>query len=103
MASWDSEKSEVIAPSNLIRHQGVFNFDELLKALHAWLGQRGYFVKYKDQTEEPRPQGMGFRLEWICDRQPTPYFKYFIELEFVGRNLVEVLVEKNGKKGNKLC
>lgn len=97
MATWDKESGDIV-PRTLVRYQGVFDFEKLLRELHAWLKNKGYFIKYKDQTEERKPQGLLFRKEWICDRQPTPYYKFYIQTEFICRDLTEVLVEKDGKK-----
>lgn len=98
MTSWVDERVKIIDPPQLVKYQGVYDLARLLKEIHAWLKKTGYFIKYKDQTETPKPQGKDVRYELICDRQPTPYFKFYIVFEIIGRNNSEVVVEENGKK-----
>jgi len=101
MASWQETRVTIVGPT-IIKYQGIYDFEKLLKEMQAWLKKTGYFIKYKDQTEEPKPQGTFIRMELICDRQPTPYFKFYIETEMVCRDQIEVIVEHNGKKQKRI-
>jgi hypothetical protein len=81
-----------------IKQGGVFNFDELYKALFRWFEAYGYSFHEDEYKEIQSEKGKQLEILWTSERIFDPYVKFVIETNFFITGLVDVEVEQEGIK-----
>jgi len=79
-----------------IRFKGIMNFDELYKYIRGWLTSKNYHVEepgYKDKGKE-------FEIKWEASKDVTEYYRYQINLKFLGWDMskIEIIDERTKLK-----
>lgn len=86
-------------PVNILKFNGIFDFDGLYKVMHDWLVDRQYYFEeslYKHKV--PTPAGAEQHIKWDCWRKVNAYVKYWINIYFILRDMKEVEVIKDGER-----
>lgn len=81
-----------------VTHRGYFNFREVYNFVHEWFKDENYDVIEKEYKEKMVQVGKDVEIKWDCFKKLTDYFRNLIKLRWEIRNMVEVEVEKDGKK-----
>ncbi len=81
-----------------IKQGGVFNFDELYKALFRWFEAYGYQFHEDEYKEVQSEKGKQLEILWSSERDFDAYVRFVIETGFFITGLVDVEVEQEGIK-----
>lgn len=92
-----SEKKLVIDQLKL-NYQGLFEVNELFKAVDAWFYEKGYDKYEKKNEEQVLPTGREIVLELRPWKKITDYAKNEIRVRMFMHNIKEVEIEKDGTK-----
>ena len=91
-----SEKDKVF--DSKIKQASVFEFKEFYRFLYTWLSDNEYDVTEKVYSEKITPSGKEIEIEWEADRKISDYFKFVIKVTWRILGMVDVEVQKDGKK-----
>ena len=89
-----SEKNLVIDGLEL-NYEGLFDLNELLKALDKYTAERGYEKAEKRRQEKVTPSGKEFSIELRPIKIKTEYYSLMIKIRMNITNLRDVEVLKN--------
>lgn len=78
----------------LIKKSGIIDFDGMFAMLPKWAGQYHYDCIEKKHTEKKGSTGTYIESVWYMERKVTYYIKFIIEIEFVIRDMNNVVVEE---------
>jgi len=81
-----------------IKHSGIFNFRDLYGLLYDLLTDMGYFVVEEQYSEKVKAEGKEIEIKWKASRKITDYFKFEIKVGWRILRLVDVEINKGGKK-----
>lgn len=83
----------------IIRYEGVFDFDKLYLAMVEWLKRRKYaFYETTYKHSGLEPGGAEQEIEWVAERDVTPYYKYTINVAWHLWDVKDVEVVEHGQK-----
>lgn len=81
-----------------LKHAGIFNFKELYGLIYDWLTDAGYFVAEQQYSEKITATGKEIEIKWECKKKVTDYFRFQIKLGFRLLGLIDIELNKQGKK-----
>lgn len=87
-----SEKSLVINGMQF-NYKGVFEFDELIKAINKAVEERGYAKHEKKFEEKVKPEGKEMFIELRPRKAKTAYYQLMIKMRITMKNVTEVQVK----------
>jgi len=91
-----SEKDKVF--DSKIKQASIFEFKEFYRFLYTWLSDNEYDVTEKVYSEKITPSGKEIEIEWEANRKISDYFKFVIKVTWRILGMVDVEVQKDGKK-----
>jgi len=81
-----------------VKRSGIFDFKELYQFVYRWLRNEDYDVEEKKYIEEVTGESKKVEIKWEATKKITDYFKIELKLEWRIIGLVNVEVERNGKR-----
>jgi len=81
-----------------VKRSGIFDFKEIYQFVYRWLRDEDYDVEEKKYIEEVTGDSKKVEIKWEATKKITDYFKIELKLEWRIIGLVNVEVERNGKK-----
>lgn len=91
-----SEKDKIF--SEKVKHTGLLDFKEMYGFCYTWLTDNNYFVTERVYSEKVQPNGKEVDIEWFAFKKVSDYFRFIVTAKWKLMGLVQVEVEKNGKK-----
>lgn len=85
----------------LIKKSGILDFDGMLALIPRFASQYNYDCIEKKHSEKTGATGTYIESNWYLERKVTYYVKFIIEIEFLVRDMNNVIVEENGRKTKK--
>ena len=83
----------------IVKYQGVFDKDDLMKTMRNWIVNQGYeFHETSVKHKVPSPDGSEQEFAWWGWRKVNSYVKYHIDMFVKYWNLKDVEVVRDGKK-----
>jgi len=80
-----------------ITYDGVYDLDELLRAITGWFSQWVYDVAPEEHSEKVGSDGKEMKVIIKAFRKVTEYVKFAVEVEIVIYREVDVVVDYKGK------
>ncbi len=92
-----------VVPKLKITHKGIFDLGDLYKNIKGWLEYNGFGDEEKNfqeasYTERIKGESKQIESMWVAQKNVDDYFGLTIELTFAIVGLVDVEIEKEGKK-----
>jgi hypothetical protein len=81
-----------------LKHEGLFNFQELYKFFFEWFTSYDYAVAEKKYEEKITPEGKDIDVEWECFRKINDYFRFKVKIMYKLIGLISVEVQKGNVK-----
>jgi len=91
-----SEKDKIFTEK--VKQTGLMDFRELYRFCYSWLTDNNYFVTEKVYSEKVQPNGKDVDIEWFAFKKVSDYFRFIVTAKWRLVALVQVEVEKDGKK-----
>ncbi|MBT4825044.1 hypothetical protein HN695_00485 [Candidatus Woesearchaeota archaeon] len=81
-----------------IMFKGIFDFDELYRALYDWLVFRGYTFHERKYKAKSKDTGKEREISWKAWRRVTDFYKYWFDIHIQAWNIEPIEVNKDGEK-----
>lgn len=91
-----AEKDQIF--SGKTKYTGIWDFKETYRFVYDWFIDKGYKIKEKGYSEKIKPDGKEIEIKWEAKRKISDYFRFVIKADWLILKMVEVEVEKEGKK-----
>jgi len=83
---------------NKIKRDGIFDFKELYRFCYTWLADDEYLMVEKNYTEKVKGDAKEIEIYWEAKKKISDYFRILLKISWRILNMVEVEVQKDGKK-----
>ncbi len=81
-----------------VKRSGIFDFKDTYQFAYRWLRDEDYDVEEKKYIEDVGADSKKVEIKWEATKKITDYFKIELKLDWRVLGLVNVEVEKDGKK-----
>ncbi|MEA3378139.1 MAG: hypothetical protein U9Q69_00715 [Nanoarchaeota archaeon] len=101
----EKQRSIGIIEDQIIKHNGLFDFDAILKAIPVWYSKHNYNAMQKAHSQKKKGAGGYLEATWVGEREVTDYVKFVIKVDIWLRDYIDVAIEEKGEtrkmnKGN---
>ncbi|MEK6873329.1 MAG: hypothetical protein AABW91_00640 [Nanoarchaeota archaeon] len=90
------EKDKIITEK--VKRSGIFNFKDVYQFTHRWFIEEGYDVEEQRYVETVTGDSKDVEIKWIATKKVSDYFKNEVKSEWRILGMVDVEVEREGKK-----
>ncbi|MBS3066957.1 hypothetical protein J4205_03960 [Candidatus Pacearchaeota archaeon] len=91
-----AEKDKII--SEKVKRSGIFNFKEVYQFVYRWFVDEGYDVEEQKYVETVTGDSKDIEIKWVATKKVSDYFKNEVKSEWRILGMVDVEVEREGKK-----
>jgi len=82
----------------MVKDRVFFNFKETYEFCYQWLIDEGYRVYEERYDEKLADSGKQIKIKWRAVKEVTDYFQYVIKMKWALLRVVDVEIERDGKK-----
>lgn len=85
---------EIALPKTVITQEAIFDFSKLYKDLKSWFDNKLYVFHELSHEKKDSAEGTELNIFWVGEKEVDDYFKFKIEITFIGSEIENLQSEK---------
>ncbi|MFA5406057.1 MAG: hypothetical protein WC307_01755 [Candidatus Nanoarchaeia archaeon] len=90
--------SKVEVTKTIVKHKGVFNFEQFHKHFYEIISANGYLLKSDAHQQKDKDDGQEIEVNWDFEKEIDDYTKFAISVYYIVTSKKDVVIKRGDKE-----